>query len=80
MKEEREQVLTEVKDSEYKILCSLKLSENSAATQNNDRDDESATRHSNQTMNSASSDAVQLDILFFLKEMKEDNNNSRGNS
>ena len=67
MKEEREQILTEVKDFKHKILCAMQLSKNSAATQNNERDDESTTRHSNQTMNSASSDAVQLKILKVLK-------------
>ena len=76
MKEERTLILDEVKDSEQKILQAMQLSED-ASSEN--RDDDNSTSHQIQSMNSASSDVIQLEILKLLKEMKNNNNNNNNN-
>jgi len=72
--EERALILAEVKDSEYKILQAMQVSDNNSSS--DDRDDDNTPRHSNQSANSASSDAIQLEILKLLREMRDDNNNN----
>ena len=76
--EERELILTEVKDSEYKIFQAMQVSDNS--TSSKDKDDVRKPCHSNQSVNIASSDAIQLEIIKLLKETRDDNsreNNKR---
>ena len=75
MKEEREQILTEVKDSEYKILQAIQLSANSGDIRSDDRDYEDTPRR-NQSMNNTTGDAVQLEILKLLREMRDENRKS----
>ena len=56
----------------------MQLSENGAIIQNEEQYDENTTRDAHQAINNASSNAVRLEILKLLKEMREDNNNSQG--
>ena len=76
IKEERELTLTEVKDSEYKIIQAMQVSDN--ITSPEDRDDISTPCYSIQSANSALSDSIQLEILKSLKEMRD--KNFRGNN
>ena len=63
-----------MKDSENKILRNMQVTENESSE---DRDDTSTIRQDNQSANSTPSDRIQLEILQLLKELKNDNNNSR---
>ena len=56
MKKELELILTEVKDLEYKIIQAMQVRDNN--TSSKDRDDVSTPCRSNQSANSASSDAI----------------------
>ena len=49
----------------------MQISDNSTLSE--DRDDVSTPCHPNQSANSVSSDAIQLEILKLLKEMRDDN-------
>ena len=77
MKEERELILNEVKDSEYKILRAMEMSERTHTSEIDQKDDDDTQIHSNQSINATSSDTIQLEILKLLKEMRDDNNESK---
>jgi len=72
--EERALILTEMKDSYCRILQAMQVSDNNSLS--DDRDEDNTPRHSNQSVNSASGDAIQLEILKLLKEMRDNNNNN----
>ena len=77
MKEERELILNEVKDSEYKILRAMEMSERTNTSEIDQRDDDDTQIHLNQSINATSSDTIQLEILKLLREMRDDNNESK---
>ena len=80
MKEERDLILHEVKDSEYKILRAMETSENKGENIVNHRDDNNTPPRSNQAINQTSNDTVQLEILKLLREMRDDNNSNRNSN
>ena len=66
LKEEKELIIKEVKESETKILRAMQISENNTSEE---RDDVSSTRQDNQSVNSTTIDAIQLEILQLLTDL-----------
>ena len=58
----------------------MEMSDKTNASKIDQRDDENTPIHSNQSINTASNDTIQLEILKLLREMRDDNNESRKRS